>query len=442
MDPGNNYENIRLIWTDLNGVARGVSLPASEFDHAAEEGIGFANGVAELTLEPDLLTSPKYGPEGGDMMAVADPDSMTPLEWQGGTTAVFSDLQTVDGSPFDLCSRSVLRSVVETVRAAGFEAYAGVELEFSLLAPDGEGGWEPFNRRCSYDVDALDRARDVLDAWSDAIAESGYELLAIHQESQPGQYELNTEYGDVLTTADGIMFLRHMLKSVAREHGLKVTLMPRPHSGEDANGMHYHLSLWEGDSNAFAGGTDSEDLEFPTGKQPAKAGISETARQFMGGLLDHMPALTAVCAPTVNSYKRLVPGIWAPVNITWGADNRSTVLRVPPELGSATRVEHRVPDTAANPYLSLAGTLAAGLHGIETGADPGEGTLTNAYHEDHDQLPRTLPEALAHLETDEVLNESLGESLVTEFLKLKRDEFDRYQAQVTEWERQEYRDEF
>lgn len=436
------YDTIRLLWTDLNGVARGISLPASELEAASEEGVGFANGVAELTLEPGLLDDPKYGPQGGDMMAVADRESLTPLSWRDGTAVVFSDLTTVDGRPFDLCARSALRSVVETCRDRGLEPYAGVESEFSVLAPDGDGGWEPFNRRCSYDMDALDQGADLLAAWSSAMETAGHEVLGIHQESQPGQFEVNVAYDDALATADGIAFFRHMAKAVTRNHGLKATFMPRPHAGEDANGMHFHLSLWDGDENLFVGGDDAEDVQFPAGKHPHDAGISDTARHFMGGLLDHMKALTAVCAPTVNSYKRLVPGIWAPVNITWGPDNRSTVLRLPPELGSATRVEHRVPDSAANPYLALAASLAAGLDGIDNETDPGSGTLANAYREDHERLPRTLPEALTHLENDDVLREALGEALVTEFVKLKRDEFDRYQGHVTDWEREQYRDEF
>lgn len=437
-----DYDTVRLFWTDLNGVARGISLPASELEAAAEEGVGFANGVAEFTLEPGLLDDPKYGPQHGDMMAVADLDSIAPVAWREETAAVHADLTTVDGDRFDLCTRSALRSVIDDVQAAGFEPYVGVESEFSLLAPDGDGGWEPFNDRSSYDMTALDHGADHIDAWSAAMETAGYEVVGIHQESQPGQFEVNIEYEDALTTADGIVFFRHMVKALAREAGLKATLMPRPHSGEDANGLHYHFSLWDGQTNCFAGGHDAEDIRFPAGKHPHGAGISDTTRHFMGGLLEHMKALTAVCAPTVNSYKRLVPGIWAPVNIAWGPDNRSTVLRLPPELEESTRVEHRVPDSAANPYLSMAATLAAGLDGIENEIDPGEPTLQNAYQEEYERLPRTLPEALVHLENDVVLREALGEDLVTEFAKLKRDEFDRYQSHVSEWEREEYLDEF
>jgi glutamine synthetase len=438
-----DYDQIRLVWTDLNGVGRGITMPADEAEHALEEGVGFANGVAELTLEPALLDDPKYGAEAGDMMAIPDPESVTPLEWTDDTAAVFTNLQNVDGSPFDLCGRTALRRVLDDLESEGFSPFAGIEMEFSVLSPDEDGEWAPFNDRCSYDLDALEQGADLIDDWREAMEAGGYHVLGAHQESQPGQYELNVEYDDPLSMADGILFARHMLKSVTRAHGHKVSMMPRPHSGEDANGMHYHLSLWDADESENLFASDTGDMQFPAGKHPqGDAGLSDVGRHFIGGLLDHMKALTAICAPTVNSYKRLLPGIWAPVNIAWGPDNRSTILRLPPELGPATRVEHRVPDSACNPYLGLAASLAAGLDGIRNETDPGEPTLRNAYEEDYEMLPRTLWAAVDHLEDDDVLVDALGPSLVEEFVKLKRDEFDRSMNQTSQWERDEYLDEF
>jgi len=437
------YERVRLFWTDLNGVARGISLPGSEYEDAVEEGVGFANGVAELTLEPGLLDEPRYGAEGGDMMAVADPDSLRAVSWADDTAAVFTDLRNVDHSPFDLCARGALGDVIEDLQREGFHPFAGIEAEFSVLQPDGNGDWEPYNTRCSYDMSAVDMADDLVRAWSDAMETAGSSVLGVHQESQPGQYEVNIEYDDALTTADSLVFFRHAAKAIARDQGYKASFMPRPYSGEDANGLHFHLSLWDeaAEENLFA--SETGNLQFPAGKHPAgESGLSETAHHFIGGLLDHMQGLTAICAPTVNSYRRLLPGIWAPVNVAWGPDNRSTILRVPPELGPAARIEHRVPDSACNPYLGLAATLAAGLDGIRNETDPGEPTLANAYEEDYDSLPRTLWAALDELEADDVLIEALGEPLVEEFLKLKRDEFNRYMDSVTEWEREEYIDEF
>lgn len=437
------YNDVRVVWTDLNGVARGITIPGERAADACEEGVGFANGVAELTLEPGLLDDPRYGAEGGDMIAVPDTDSVRPIAWADDTAAVFADLTTVDGERFDLCARSALRSVLRDLEDEGYRAMAGVESEFSVLSPDGDDGWEPYNDRCSYDLSAVDAASGLIADWTDAMESAGHDVLGVHQESQPGQYEVNLAYDDALTTADGICFFRHMLKSVTRTHGHKASLMPRPYAGEDANGLHFHLSLWDPEASKNVFRSDDDDITFPAGKHPAGgSGLSATGRHFVGGLLDHMKALTAICAPTVNSYKRLLPGIWAPVNIAWGPDNRSTVLRLPPELGSATRIEHRVPDSACNPYLGMAASLAAGLDGIRNETDPGEPTTANAYEESYERLPRTLWSALERLEGDDVLTEALGPALVESFIRLKRDEFDRSMDHVSGWERDEYFDEF
>ena len=437
------YNDVRVVWTDLNGVARGITIPGERAADACEEGVGFANGVAELTLEPGLLDDPRYGAEGGDMIAVPDTDSVRPVAWADDTAAVFADLTTVDGERFDLCARSALRSVLGDLEDEGYRAMAGVESEFSVLSPDGDDGWEPYNDRCSYDLSAVDAASGLIADWTDAMESAGHDVLGVHQESQPGQYEVNLAYDDALTTADGICFFRHMLKSVTRTHGHKASLMPRPYAGEDANGLHFHLSLWDPEASKNVFRSDDDDITFPAGKHPAGgSGLSATGRHFVGGLLDHMKALTAICAPTVNSYKRLLPGIWAPVNIAWGPDNRSTVLRLPPELGSATRIEHRVPDSACNPYLGMAASLAAGLDGIRNETDPGEPTTANAYEESYERLPRTLWSAVERLEGDDVLTDALGPALVESFIRLKRDEFDRSMDHVSGWERDEYFDEF
>ena len=435
------FERIHLVWTDLNGIPRGVAVPAAEYDHLLAEGAGFANGVAEFTLEPGLVANPAYPSEGGDMVAYPDGDTLVPAAWDDGVGLVFSDLEDVSGAEQPLCTRSLLERLVDECREAGYVPKVGVEPEFSLLTPTDDG-FEPFNGRSSYDLDALDQASDMIRDWTHALEAAGYSVIGIHQESQPGQYEVNLEYDDPVTTADGVVLFRHMLKAVTRQYECEATMMPRPHSGEDANGMHFHVSLWDidGEENLFAG-TDRH-LTFPTGQQPADAGLSADAVHFVGGIVEHLDALTAICNPTVNSYKRLIPGLWAPCNTAWGGDNRSVNLRIPPELEDRTRIEFRSPDTAANPYLALAATLAAGLDGIRNRIEPPEPTVGNAYEEGHERLPRTLVSALDALEGDDVLRDALGETLVEEYLKIKREEFDRYQQHVSDWELAEYGDEF
>lgn len=437
------YDRVRVLWTDLNGIPRGNVVPAATFERRGEDGFGFAAGVAELTLEPGLLEEPSYGPESGDIVAVPDAEPPIPVAWRDGIGLAFADLTHVDGTPFPLCSRSALDRVTTAFEGAGYVPQVGIELEFSLLRSTDDGDYEPFNDRSSYAMDALDQATELIDDWTDAMAAGGFEVTCVHQESQPGQYEITFEHGDPVAVADGVTFFRHMLKSVSSQHGVKASMMPAPYTGADANGMHVHLSLWDDalETNAFA--AETKDLAFPSGTQPVEgAGISTVARRAIGGLLAHSNALTAVCAPTVNSYRRLRPGSWAPVSIAWGPDNRSTVLRVPPHLGPATRLEFRLPDTSCNPYLALAAVLAAGLDGIENQREPPAPTMGNAQQEDHERLPRTLWAALEHLETNDVLTDHVGESCIESFISLKRDEFDRYQGTVSEWERETYLDAF
>jgi glutamine synthetase len=429
------------VWTDLNGIPRGVTVPADEYDSIREDGAGFANSVAEFTLEPGLVDDPAYPAEGGDMVARPDDETLVPAAWDDGVGLVFSDLSDVSGADQPLCTRSLLRRIVAEYRDLGYEPMVGAEPEFSMLEQTAEGE-APFNARTSYDLDALDQASALIDEWIASMEAAGHTVVGVHQESQPGQYEVNIEYDDPVTTADGVVFFRHMLRATTRRRGCEATMMPRPHSREDANGMHFHLSVWDPQDgeNLFAG-TDRR-LAFPTGQVPEGAGLSSDAVHFIGGVIEHLEALTALCNPTINSYKRLVPGIWAPCNTAWGPDNRSANLRIPPELGASTRVEFRSPDSAVNPYLAIAGTLAAGLDGLRNRIEPPEPTTGNAYREGHDSLPRTLPAALDALEADDVLREALGETLVGEYLRIKREEFDRYQQHVSDWERDEYGDEF
>jgi glutamine synthetase len=436
-----DFDQIRLVWTDLNGIPRGITVPAHEYENLLEDGAGFANSVLEFTLEPGLVEEPAYPAEGGDMIARPDTDTLVPAAWDDGVGMVFADAKHVSGVDQPLCTRSLLHRLVDEYEGLGYKPMIGLEPEFSLLRPT-EDGLEPYNDRTSYDIDALDQASTLIQEWTTAMEATGTSVLCTHQESQPGQFEINLEYDEPISTADDIVFFRHMVKAVSRRHNAKATMMPRPHSGEDANGMHFHLSLWdtEGEENLFAG-TDRY-LEYPTGQTPEDAGLASEIIYFIGGLIKHLEALTGICNPTVNSYKRLIPGIWAPCNTAWGPDNRSVNIRIPPELGSATRIEFRSPDSAINPYFAIAATLAAGLDGLQNKIEPPELTTGNAYQEDHDRLPRTLWAALTHLENDEILRETLGKTLVDQYIKIKRNEFDRYQQHISKWERTEYKNGF
>ena len=436
----NDFERIRLCWVDINGIRRAKTIPVDEYEYICGNGFGCANAVMEATLEPGLVDNAKYGPQSGDMLIIPDTESLKPIAWETDTAVVFSNATNIDGSTFDLCTRTALQNVVADLSDFGYNPSVGVEPEFSLLAPDEDGEWIPYNNCYSYDMDAIDKANQLIKQWTNAMSTAGYDVIGVHQESQPGQYEINIRHSDPLSTADGICFYRFMLKSTARRKGLKTSMMPRPYSSKDANGMHLHVSLWDGDQNIFS--SENTNLAFPAGQRPESYGFSETGRHFIGGIIEHMGALTAICAPTVNSYKRLVPGNWAPTTIAWGADNRSTAVRIPPELGDGTRIEYRVPDTSANPYLAIAATLAAGLDGIKKELDPGSPVVGETRTQDNEDLPRTLWSALNDLEADDVLHNTLGKSLIDEFIRIKRHEFNRSQQQVSEWERDSYLDSF
>jgi glutamine synthetase len=310
-------------------------------------------------------------------------------------------------------------------------------MEFSLFAGASEDA-EPYDDASSYEIVPVDRSRSLIRQWITAMRTAGFDIIAIHKESQPGQYEVVLRHDDAVRAADAVMFFRYMIRSVSLSSDVTASFMPRPHSNEDSNGMHFHISLWDQcqENNQFAG-TD-QYLDFPAGQQPSDAGLSDDASHFVGGILDHTKGLTAVCAPTINSYKRLLPGHFAPVNIAWGPDNRTTSIRIPPELGSSARIEYRIPDSSSNPYLAMAATLGAGLNGLLNGVEPNEPVTTNAYETDLDQLPRTLIAALDELQSDQVLVDVLGEELVSEFTKIKRDEFNRYQDHISDWERSQY----
>lgn len=428
---------VQVLWTGLNGLSRGISVPVEEYEQIKEEGAGFHIGIAEYTLEPSVLKDPKYGPETGDMLAVPDVESESPLEWQKDTKAVFTDLTTVSGDPVDLCTRSVLRDVVSEFESMGYYPSVGVEMEFSLF--DGAIDTnEPYDDASSYEMVPVDQSQSLIRQWIAAMRTAGFDIIGVHKESQPGQYEVKLRHDDAVRAADAVMFFRYMMRSVSASAAYTASFMPRPYSNEDSNGMHFHISLWDQDHehNRFAG--DDRYLDFPAGQHPHDAGLSDDAYHFAGGILDHTKGLTAVCAPTVNSYKRLHPGHFAPVNIAWGPDNRTTSLRIPPELDSSTRIEHRIPDTSSNPYLAIAATLAAGLDGLRRDAEPIEPVTTSAYEGDFDRLPQTLIGAVEELQSDHILVDALGEDLVEEFAKIKRDEFNRYQQHVSDWERSQY----
>jgi glutamine synthetase len=346
---------------------------------------------------------------------------------------------TTEGEPFAGGPRQVLKSVLEEAEEMGYTVSIGPEPEFFLFEKDEDGNATtiPHDNGGYFDLAPKDLASDVRREIIFTLEEMGFEIEASHHEVAEGQHEINFKYDDALTTADNIATFRAVVRAVAEQHDLHATFMPKPIADINGSGMHSHISLFDEDGNAFADESDEFNL-------------SETAYQFMGGILNHAKAFTAVTNPTVNSYKRLVPGYEAPIYVAWSDTNRSALVRVPDAAGVSARFEVRSPDPSCNPYLGMASLIAAGLHGIKTGADPGDPVREDIYEFDDakrqeygiETLPPNLGAAVEALEADEVLQDALGQHTSEKFAEAKSQEFSEYLTQVSQWEEDRYLETF
>ncbi|MDO9002456.1 MAG: type III glutamate--ammonia ligase [Aquabacterium sp.] len=418
-------------FVDIHGVAKAKSVPVAHLPTVMTDGAGFA-GFAIWGVGID--------PHGPDFMAVGDLATISLVPWQPGLARIVCEGH-VNGEPWHYDSRVTLRRQIERLSAKGWTLFTGLEPEFSLLKRGIEGRIEPCDASDSlakpcYDYKGLSRTRVFLERLSDALRSVGIDVYQIDHEDANGQFELNYTYTDCLTSCDHFIFFKMAASEIANELGLICSFMPKPFSNRPGNGMHMHLSIGDGQQrNLFQDKADPRGLE-----------LSKMAYHFLGGLLAHAPALSALCAPTVNSYKRLVVGrsltgaTWAPAYISYGDNNRSCMVRIP-----KGRLELRLPDGAANPYLATAAVIAAGLDGIERELDPGEPCNANLYDWSEVQLkaagigllPQNLDAALNALESDKVIRKALG-PVADEFIKLKRMEWIEYMRHVSEWEIKSY----
>jgi glutamine synthetase len=348
---------------------------------------------------------------------------------------VICDITMPDGAPFAGDPRAVLKRQIARATGLGFTMQAGMEAEFFLFRPGADGGptTQTHDVGGYFDLAPVDLGEDARRAMVDLLQRMGFEIEAAHHEVAHGQHEIDFRYADALTTADNLATFRFVVKHVARQFGLVASFMPKPIFGQNGSGMHTHQSLFRGRENAFF-------------DPKAEWQLSRTALHYIGGLLRHGRGLCAVTNPLVNSYKRLVPGYEAPVNVAWSMRNRSPMIRVPDRRGTGTRVELRTPDPAANPYLALAVMLAAGLDGVETEAEWREPVNQNIWEMSYrerrrlriDDLPQDLNEACDALEKDDVVLGALGEHVATHFLAAKRQEWRDYVTQVSQWELDQY----
>jgi len=421
---------VRLWFTDVVGTLKSVALAPAEVEGAFNEGVGFDGSAIEgltRTHEADVLAHP-------------DPTTFQILPWRGEvdpTARMFCDITTPDGQPATADPRNVLKRALNKAADRGFTFYTHPEIEFYLLKSSKlDGGLpEPVDSAGYFDNVPGGTANDFRRRSVRMLEDLGISVEFSHHEAGPGQNEIDLRYADALTTADNIMTFRTVVKEVAIEQGVYATFMPKPLSGQPGSGMHTHLSLFEGDTNAFFD---------PSGQYQ----LSTIGRQFVAGLLKHAPEITAVTNQFVNSYKRLWGGDYAreaPSYVTWGHNNRSALVRVPLYKlgkGQSARVEYRAMDSAANPYLSFALLLAAGLKGIEEGYElppEAEGdvwSLTDAERRalGYESLPASLDRALGLMEDSELVAETLGEQVFEYVLANKRREWAGYRAQVTPFE--------
>ncbi|QJW36505.1 glutamine synthetase family protein [Cellulosimicrobium protaetiae] len=418
---------IRLWFTDVLGMLKSVAIAPAELESAFAEGIGFdGSSIEGLTRVYEA-----------DMIAKPDPTTFQVLPWRGerhGTARMFCDILTPDGEPSLADSRNVLKRALARASDKGFTFYTHPEVEFYLFnqPADAESPLVPVDQGGYFDHLARGSTHDFRRAAITMLESMGISVEFSHHEAGPGQNEIDLRYADALTTADNLMTFRTVVKEVALEQGVFASFMPKPMAEHPGSGMHTHLSLFEGDRNAFH-------------EPGAQFELSKTARQFISGLLVHAAEITAITNQYVNSYKRLWGGAEAPSYVCWGHNNRSALVRVPmykPGKGNSSRVEYRALDSATNPYLAFAVMLAAGLKGIEEGYELPEATeddvweLTDAERRalGIKPLPQSLDEAIAVMEKSELVAETLGEHVFDFVLRNKRQEWDGYRAQVTPFE--------
>ncbi|HWT92617.1 MAG TPA: glutamine synthetase family protein [Solirubrobacteraceae bacterium] len=421
---------VRVLYSDLHGVARGKDVPLAEFPRMAKHGLGFCAAV----MATDLQHTPVLGGEQGypDLVAMPDLDTLVPLPWEPDVACCLADLEPVPGGAPIADPRGLVRRTVAQFEELGLTPQIGPELEFFLLERDATapGGVRRRVDRPSmvYTVGPQVDPGGFVRGLTEQLAHMGLGAYAANHEYMNSQYEINLHHGTALDAADRAFRLKAAVKDVAALSGLVATFMGKPFNDQGGSGLHVHFSLDRAGRNGF---------DDPS----ADHGVSDLMRHFLAGVMHHAPALMALLNPTINAFRRIVPDSLAPTHANWGWDNRSAFVRIPPERGAATRVEVRVGDGSANPYLAIAVLLQAGLHGIREELAPPPPVAGDAYRAGEEAgaaLPQSLEQALDALEADDVLIQAVGPEIVEPFLAIKRFEIERHRAFVSEWELTEY----
>ncbi len=430
---------VSISYLDLAGVTRSKPLVYSGLDSTLREGFKTARANLDMNAAAPLTPGSKLDISQGDVSVVAEPETLVFPSYSPGTARFIGELREADGRVSRLCTRSLLKRVLRKVLQRGFTSLVGLESEFHLVRFEGERV-VPADNSGIQTLDGYSQHRELLAEVVKALATVDVKPVKVHAEGGRGQLEIDLAHGPALRSADGYVYFKEVVKAVSRDHGLVASFMPKIGADWWGSGLHLHLSLADRKgSNAFA---DRRD--------PRRLGLSRDCYRFIGGLLEHARALCAIAAPTVNSYKRLMPGRWNADAMAYGPGNRGAAIRIPDERGEATRIELRVPDNACNIYLLVASILAAGLDGIEKRLDPGEPLTYDASRlTDREMvsrglvlMPRSLREALVALEGDVLLRRTLGSDMLEEFLAQRYFEVSQAADQVTPWELSHFLDLF
>jgi len=419
---------IRLQFTDIFGILKNVAITVEQLEKALDGEMMFDGSSIEGFVRI----------EESDMHLIPDPNTFAVFPWrprEGSVARLICDVYTHDGTPFEGCPRNTLKRALAEAAAMGLTMKVGPEAEFFLFHTDAEGKPTTIthDKAGYFDLTPVDLGENARRDMVLTLEDLGFEIEASHHEVAPGQHEIDFKYDDALAIADKVMTFKFVVRTVAQRHGLHATFMPKPVFGIAGSGMHLNQSLFKDGKNAFFDPNTPDQL-------------SEIAKYYIGGLIKHAPAIAAITNPTVNSYKRLVPGYEAPVYIAWSARNRSPLIRIPAKRGASTRIELRNPDPSCNPYLATAVALKAGLDGIKNKIQPPPPTDKNIYEMTAEErkaegianLPSSLIEAIQELSKDEVVKSALGNHAYNRFMEAKLIEWDRFRVQVHPWELDEY----
>ena len=425
-------EFIRVEFLDYAGVTRGRTVRPEQLKDAMDKGINFSTAIMSFDVFDEYIPNPTYGSNDGDFFAVPDPATFAIVPYRRNTARMLCDLVDVNGDPWPGCPRSALKRLLGEVETLlGGKMYMAFEQEAYLLK-EVDGKLLPADQSNCFSIDGADIQEEFIHRFVHSLEAMGVRTEQISSEYGPGQLEVNLRYAPALKAADDQVTFARLFKHIARDLGMVGTLMPKPFQNTAGSGLHVHISLYDdGGDNLFEDATDQRGLD-----------MSEKAYHFIGGLLKHGSSLVAIGAPSINSYKRMQSGSWAPTHICYGAGNRSVLVRIP-EKRRSRRFEYRGADGTSNPYMLAACLVAAGLDGIQNRIDPGEPadfdvTLLNEQQlkeKGISWMPRSLSQAIDFLAEDTILAETIGRSIWEEFIKIKRTEWDKYSRYVSDWER-------